>query len=568
MKIPSIFFLTILLAVFTFTGCSESSSTSSGGTDYVQGDGSATPDIPVSTGNMNTAQILEEGVKSLKAEKWDEAIAYYNAAYAKDGNNIEAIIYSTLANLAKISTDKDVIALIKNNFGFTTYPDKLNALFSKSWMTKMPEDYPIYSYYDGTYWSYWREAKYDDVSKDGYYRYDYNSGGLILVSTTAKYDSTYMPVIRTPEWVKGSGSIYNETLLSGNIMSTESWAIALLANIVDRNVSGFNQTLDEVISSVFGASYNEAIRRLQKLENRKSETITLNPDFIKKLGLEEMFDEYDEIGWAELNAVISAMLAMKASLEWISSYDLNTDLNWLKYAWKADENDILNRVRNIPKSSLPFNNNFLKVRADGANRMNKAKATYKTAIQGLQASYQVIASPNSIYPTKVKDTYNTVNGGFNALLSAIDAGGKFYIPEDPTKGTWPTSGPVGGNVIGMIDFGKFFELGRLSLDKIFETNSGKPELYACNWHYDYSSYTEELRGVKLDLNNYKSLLEERDDDYYYDDEYKYELCLKLKMDYIKQLVDEKELSAEFENGLVSTDIEGEFAKVLFEKYYK
>ena len=576
MRIPGIFLLPALLAALALTNCSDSSS--SGGIDYIKGDGNATADVKVPTDNMTVPQILDKAVENLKAEKWDEAIAYYNAAYAKDNNDPAAIIYSTLANLAKISTDKNMVALIKNNFGFTEYPDRLNALFSNDWMKKVPEKHPIYGYYDNNgdyaYWydkeeiEYYKNSSwtnYSGLSREGYYRceYSYSSGSssyaCTLVSSTPRYDSTYMPVIRTPDWVKGAGSIYNETLLSGNVMSTESWVIALLANIVDRNSNGLNQTLDDVIDAVFGASYNEATSRLQKLESRKNETINLNPYFIEQLNLEDIFDEFDEIGWAEVNAVISAMLAVKASLEWLSSYDLNTDLNWLKYAWKDDDKDITNRIKGINKNNLPFNNNFLKVRSNGASRMSNAKETYKKAIQGLQASYQVIASPNSIYPTEIKDSYNSINGGFAALLNAIDAGKEFYIPKEPNKGTWPTSKT--SNVIATIDFGKFFEVGRFSLDKIFETKAGKPVLYGCYWHWDY--HTDELKGEVLTTDNYLNILSKEDE---WGDGY--ELCLKLNMNYIKEIADADELTEELNDGLTNTGITGDLAKVIFEKYYK
>ncbi|MDR1813060.1 MAG: hypothetical protein LBQ87_09570, partial [Candidatus Fibromonas sp.] len=177
----------------------------------------------IDTKGKTVEELLADGINSLKAEQWDEAVAYYDEAYKKDNNDTRTVVYSVLANLAKISTDPKVVALIKNNLGFTEYPNKLNALFSDDWMKKYPD-----------------------------YEYDYG-----------RYDSVFLPAIKTPDWVKGEGSVYNDALLSGNVFGSEAWAISLLANLLDRNASGVNNTLDEVIDGVFGVSFNEAVNRLK-----------------------------------------------------------------------------------------------------------------------------------------------------------------------------------------------------------------------------------------------------------------------------------------------------------------
>jgi hypothetical protein len=132
---------------------------------------------------------------------------------------------------------------MKEHFGFTNYPARLNALFSDEWMKK--------------------------------------------------YDGTTLPVIKTPEWLKGKGSMYNDALLSDNVMSVENWTLSLFANVIDKNSNGLNALLDDVIGGMFGAYYNVAAERIKKLENKKEERITLDIYFIEKLGLEDIFDEYD-----------------------------------------------------------------------------------------------------------------------------------------------------------------------------------------------------------------------------------------------------------------------------------
>jgi len=495
------------VAISLFLSCSSGGG---GGNNDNSGD-NKNPDVNVPTKGKSVDALLQDAVNALKKEQWDEAVAYYNAAFDADNNDPRAIIYSTLANIAKISTDPKVVSLIKDNCGFTAYPNKLNALLSDSWMKEYPED-----------------------------EYGYKST---------------LPIISTPDWLKngGQGTIYNDALLNGRVFSAENWSLSLIANVIDKNSNGFNKLLDDVIDGVFGLSYNAAVTRLQKLENRKEDRIKLDPYFIEKLDLQEYFDENDKIGWAEVNAVLSAMLVVKASLEWVASYDLNTDLNWLKHSWKNSD-EFLNQFKKVDAKNLPFNNNFLKVRP---GKMAIAKASYVKAIRGLQDSYTSIQT-SDLYPKEVKNAYTTINGGFDKLVDAINKNDKFYIPEDPTKGAWPTSKT--SNVIAVIDLGRFFTEGFFSLQKIFETDGGKPVFYACEYEYsctnDYYYCTDELVAqAKLTKANNSTFIDNGS-----------ELCLKFNLSYINELSAELDIAGS-DTELVNTGLRGEAAKVVFGKYY-
>jgi len=570
-------FFLLLISIALFTACSESPNNGNNSGDN--------PDVNVPTTGKTVDQLLEDATKSLENEKWDEAIAYYNAAYEKDNNDPKAIIYSTLANLAKISTDPKVAALMKDNFGFTNYPNKLNALLSDSWMKDTP--YLEYDYYDqnsGRYAWWYRKGEYNDcndepITKDGYYYCDWRNDAFVLVSSTPRTSKERLPEVKTPNWIKGSGSLYDSYLIN-NAFSVDNWTLSIIANIIDKNSNGFNNTLDEVIDGVFGASYNEAVNRLKKLEPKKEE-ITLDPYFVENFGLEEIFDEYDKIGWAEVNVVLSAMLAIKASLEWVQTYDLNTNLNWLKFAWSEDgdkfEQELLNKFKALPNDQVPFNNNFLKARA--GKSMATPKATYVEAIKGLQASYAAIQN-SDLYPSEVKNAYPAINDGFNKLIAAINDGGKFYILKDnPTKvSTWPATS---GDAQGTVDFGKIFEPGYFSLQNIFETNSGKPVFYLrrevetrepyerCydDWYYDededewyeyqdcdtYYRYNYSYEYTKLDNSNYAAEIAEGG-----------RLNLKLNVNQITSIVDVYEDEIEY----ASLGLSQEHAMALVEKYYK
>ena len=481
---------------------------------------------------------LKSCIDYLKAENWDGAVECYDGAYNKDDNDPNAIIYSALANLAKISTDQKVATLLQDHLGFTEYPNKLNALFSSSWLKKYPEYIEDY-YYDPAYDTYveWIEKDWgwEGISVNGYYTYDWDSREYTLISSDPKYRYTSLPGIKTPGWVMGEGSLYNDMLLNGTIIGADAWALSLIANIIEKNTSGVNTLLDDVVSGVFGASYDKAVERVKKLETRKNTVISLDPYFIEKLGLESIFDEYDKIGWAEVNVITSAMLLAKASLEWVQSYNLDNDLTALKYSWKADSDDILDRFRAIDKTKVPFNNNFLKARP---GKIGKSKEDFIKAIEGLQASYSAIQS-SELYSGKVKEAYRTINSGFSEMLKAInnkDNKGKFYIPkDDPTTiDSWPTKD--GKDVAATIDFGKFFEEGYLSLDKIFETEGGKPVFY--------------LHGQKLTS---VSRIDQGG-----------RLQLKVNVSYIKGLFGTDEME---ETEFLDIGLSGDAAKELFGKYY-
>jgi len=546
---------------FAFIGCSDGGNSGGG-----NGDNS---DVSVPTANKNVDQLLEEAAKSLEQEKWDEAIAYYNSAYDKDNSDARAIIYSTLANLAKISTDPKVVDLIKNNFGFTDYPNRLNALFSDSWLKNTP--YLEWEYYDQASgrWGYWyRKGEYFwcngeeyQINKEGYYycncNYDDDWNGtcnLKLVSDKASTGNERLPGIKTPGWVKGSGSLYDSELIN-NAFSFNNWIISIIANILDRNSNGVNGTLDEVIDGVFGTSYNEAVNRLKKLENRKDERISLDPYFIEKLDLEEVFDKYDKIGWAEVNAVLSAMLAVKASLEWVQTYDLSIDLNWLKFAWSADndkfEQDFLDKFKGLDSKKLPFNNNFLKARS--GKSMATPKATYAAAVKGLQDSYASIQN-SDLYPSKAKESYTAINQGFSKLIAAINDGGQFYIPEEiPGKNdTWPTKS---SDAKVTIDFGKIFTSEYFSLQNIFETDAGKPVFYlrreVCDEDYYY--WDCDYIYTKLSKSNYSAEISKGG-----------RLSLRVDVNRITAIAD-KAPADEFE--YVELGLSQDHAKTIFEKYY-
>jgi len=488
-------------------------------------------------GDNSVNSLLLSGHRALKNKNYDGAISYYEQAFEKDNNSPDAVIYSTLAKLARISVDPKVVELYKKRFGFNNYPDKLNALLSEDWMVNYTSDYMLYSYYDKKQgkWAYWSDgwdgedpgyyfetweyvlvstkytgddwyydenvdefvhwidkselSYYSGVTKEGYYYENYKRE---FVSAEPRVEESYMPELIAPEWVKGGrNSVYNSSLING-APSIETYPILLLANILDRNSSGFNGLLDEVIAASFGTTFSEASDRIKRLESTKA-TITLHKEFLDALNMEDLVDEFDRIGWAEVNALISYMTGLKAALQWVASYNWDTDLSFLKFAWTKSEDDYYNALDKVSASSLPFGNDFLKAKSDAASRIAESKGNFIKAIDGLKASYSAILT-NDLYPTEVKDAYPTLSQGAEKLKAAIQNNGIFYIPDDPTKGNWPTSG-------NGIDMGKLFTPGYFSLQNIFETDGGKPVFYA-ELSADIGDWEVFSYDIKLTKDNY------------------------------------------------------------------
>ena len=558
--------------------------------------------VDVPTEGKNADQLIRDGNAALRRGNYDEAVAFYEAAFRYDNNHPKAIIYSTLANIARISTDPKVGDLLRNRFGFTNYPNRLNALFSNEWLTTYQNEWIQYSYFDNRLntWVYWKDRWYlnnptvEGVNQVGYHReigrrlvfvsnewkgdshicrwdrhtcldwyensswisqeFGFQGAGYYywiytyqLVSTTPIIEegrNILLPGLQTPSWiVGGNDSWYNQSLTSGGVPSFQTWSLLLFANLVDRNTEGLNRALDETIAAVFGDSFNRALDRIKRLENRKDARINLDRDFIEALSLDRFtpITEYDYIGWAEINAITSSMIGIRASLEWVAAYDWSYNWSFLKgHAWQNDEDYFLDRFKTINPRDLPFNNNFLKARP---GKMATAKASFITAIRGIQASYTAILD-SDLYPTAVKSAYPTLNEGIELLLDAIQNGREFWIPEDPTTGRWPTG--FRRNVLFGIDMGNFFREGYFSLPNLFETDaSGRPVFYTRN-------------GTRLTLANYQRELDNTRDF----------IGFNFNTRTIKNvLLEVPELDRQPDTEILEM-FPPEIAKILFEKFYR
>lgn len=478
-------------------------------------------------------RLLNEGIDLLLDGNYDEGVEKIRTAYNKEKND-ETKMYYALAELATISTDKSVSNILKNNFGITTYPSTLNALINGDWLKDYAEaDWTdIYtlqdaenSYYD---WDVFYKvsgtecSKYDDDCKVAvscvldednewseayfYYGYDFyikdvkfDENGKYLIckhympesmkskipNSAKKYDINWekgkkiavfnkfekAPSFNLPDWLKNS-ELYKETLIK-SAQTTYSIQILLLGNLIHCNPNGANELVDNILTV-----FNEKFENAKKITASMSENSVLIPSkVISALCLDEALGDYSvRVGKAELNVLISSLQILKATFQWLSSYDLSANISSLKVLFNDNQNN-LELIRKIgTEKSLSVRNE---------NAMAASKQTFIESIEILNNSYEYLVSSASEYPQVAKDEvkrYGTfICTAANKLKTCINDGSIFYIPAENPFETLEWNATESNSSFG-IDMGKLFKPGYFS--NIF-AKSGSELKLICKVEYEY-----------------------------------------------------------------------------------
>jgi hypothetical protein len=305
-------------------------------------------------------------------------------------------------------------------------------------------------------------------------RYDVNFEEEALI-IDENQSSALFPELAVPEWFEDS-DMYTGSLVGG-LQTTDTLMNLLLANALEGNTAGLNGLIDGILDSVFGASFEEAAARIAKLDI--NERIVISEELIEGLNLGFILEEgfKAEIGRAELQALTSALRLIKGMLQWIASYNLNSDLSFMKFDWNDIDSfdEILTRIES---KNDPFANGFLNDRNNGS--MAESKASFVKALTDIAASYDYLVSDeNESYPdgikVEMKEYASFYFDGVGKMIQAINSGSMFYVSYDALEdmtGSWPTaSGDIS------IDMGQFFTAGLFTLDKLIEIDNKKPVLY-------------------------------------------------------------------------------------------
>jgi hypothetical protein len=323
-------------------------------------------------------------------------------------------------------------------------------------------------------WAYWHDSVPGGGGQGpGYYWHKWNA--FQLVSVTPRYDTwtSKMPGLSRPAWFTETET-YKDNLTSAGAFQASQWQLLFFANLLDKNQAGLNDLLDDVLSSVFGAAFEDAAGRFENLPYDQS--IQVDAGIIEAFGLSGIF-EGDElyIGKAELSLLFSAVRLFKASLEWVAAYDWNTDISFLKTDWNTLEDNI----GTLSPRNLPFGNTFLKDRNNG--KMAASKADFDKALADAIAAYEHLISAASKLPDAYIDemkAYEWLKDGLSKLKTAIKNGETFYVPEQEPQGS--TYNNSAANALVGVNMGKLFTPGQFAIDQLITTESGgkAPQFYA------------------------------------------------------------------------------------------
>ncbi|MDR2079340.1 MAG: hypothetical protein LBP74_06450 [Treponema sp.] len=439
------------------------------------------PDNPNNTDNpddtntpVDVQTALTSGHGSLTAKDYDKALEHYRAAYNAGKTNPDAITYSVLAELAAISIDPKVRNLLKDRLGVEGYPGTMGALFTTDWMAEYQDQKFMGEYYEDGKNIWWIPT--GGPNGPGYYYYD--GGSPVFVSGTKKYEtySGKYPGLTLPGWFE-STSVYRDSLTDiagvGAVQSTATLPLLLAANLLDKNTDGLNDLFAGVLDSVFGSTFEAVAARVSAMDPNAE--VTLNTDVIAALGLDELLEGAElTIGKYELDVLIAGLRIVKATFEWLASYDWNADFSFAKFDW-ADHSTFEAAIRDVPAANLPFRNGFLNTQ--DPVMLNTAKGDYLAALSAISSVYDAIGD-RSYIPQGVKDeldNYRWIQDGVNQLHNLIRDGGTFWIPEDlPSGQTW--TGTQANAMFG-IDMGKLFQPDYLKLNETVELEGTNPVFY-------------------------------------------------------------------------------------------
>ena len=483
--------------------------------------------VVISSSTKEYKKLLDEGINLLLDGKYDEGVAKIRTAYNNEKND-ETKMYYVLAELATISTEKSVIDFLKNNFGIENYPSKLNALINGEWLKDYAEtdwtdvytlkdsensdhDWDVFYRVSGTESSNYNDDRvvvscvldednewswvYDFYIKD--IEFDENGKFLLckhympesmkaeIPESAKEYDISWKtekkiavlnesekaPSFNLPDWLKNSDR-YKKSLIKST-QTTSSIQILLWGNLIHCNPNGANELVDNVLK-IFDGKFENA----KKIVASMSESTVLVPSkVISALCLDDILgDSSIRVGKAELNVLVSSLQILKATFQWLSSYDLSANISSLKALFNENKDNLELIRKMVTEKSLSVRNE---------NAMAASKQTFIESIEMLNNSYEYLVGSASEYPQAAKDEvmrYGTfICGATKNLKTCINDGSVFYIPAENPFETLEWNATESDSSFG-IDMGKLFTPGYFS--DIFEKSGSELKLI-CKVGYEY-----------------------------------------------------------------------------------
>ena len=288
------------------------------------------------------------------------------------------------------------------------------------------------------------------------------------------YKKAMFPTLSVPDWFKNSPfkNYFGELLL---------------ANILNGNSNGLNNALDDLYNVLFSSEYEDACKKIDAVTG----SVKIPSRVIDDFGLTEIVGTSDvKLGKAELALIKTSFNILKATIEYAQSYNLNSDLSFLKFNW-ADKDEamkVFEKYLQYDASIDPLKNGFMSQRSP--EKMAASKEHFASAVSDLIAAYDDILKNTTDYPTALTEVlkeYKVLREGAVQLQTAITNGGKFYIPEtDGLPDSWPASGSL------YIDLGKLFDASNFELKNFISCDKNNiPRIRNVYSKYIYNSNTDE-----------------------------------------------------------------------------
>jgi hypothetical protein len=470
------------------------------------------------------AEYIESGKQALLRNDYDSAVVAFDAAYAADQNNREAVFYSTLGRLATVAVNTDLQSLLRS-IGFNRYPSNLNNIFTL-----------------GDAW-----ANYGSST----------AGWTKLPGWLQEYCGVTLPAIgQSPGGYyafQNQQSIIQNTRIQGDY-TMASYYILLFFNLMGSQINDLNDVVDNALRYGLGSEFEAAAARAEKLQY--GETISIEGDIAEKLFIGDYLQDGEKIGRAELDLVFSGLRLFKSGLEWVSAYDLYFD-RYIFRLWSSvnggnfiprwdgfyntlnapytnirlpsestegdcwDTNlitntlvdffisnvfDYYNELSAEPMSGRrPWNpaeipgmllllNHFWEERSRAGSMMDKSKDDFVKAIDGFAAVYDYYYGNSPDIPQFIIDErskYRWTGDALTELKNAVKSGGVFYFPRELSEASWNTASSTGYG----INMKKLFTPGQINLDKLFVTQPGgkRPKFYG--WGMDTTAVGQEIKEI-------------------------------------------------------------------------
>jgi hypothetical protein len=465
--------------------------------------GAALPDSPPYTFSMPDteaavqAEFVPQNFNELKASAWnyltvkqyDTAAAFYEEAWNKNPGDPDTIFYASVAKLATLLVDPDVRSIL-GTFHMPT-PGTL-------------DDWVCDGYSDGEKW------------------YTTYTGTYSIGTTNYAGRDIPLPWLSPASW--GFVTPYSDFAISQDpVNHIQKFKNHLFWGLIAAYTRGFNPLIENILRDVFGREFEEAAARAASFP--ADAKVQLHPALKARFGLEQYYGAGTTyVGKAELDYIFGVMRAVKAAVEYLSTYDLTIDMrNWLiTEIMPTDGLDevlqkmflLSDRMSGARKElwqdyptvvrMLPFRNNFLRSRNSAA--MPRAREGLALALNRLNASfthwYGADNGSGSSPWTAAAQTKNTwAKNGLAAARTALDGNGVFYFPgaiPDEFNGSewvfpaagwdWPTGAtPDTPNVkVYGLSVDRFFTPGAFTLQNLFVTEMGgeAPQLWQIEWYED------------------------------------------------------------------------------------